>query len=207
MTAGGRHHRTCVHTKYRMPCDQYDALWEEGGGRCHICGQLERYQTGRGPLQIDHDARLGYWAVRGLLCVGCNVRLGTGTISGPEVDAYLAQPWYRSLPYAHLIAAEPPDERSPIELPEALRQVTIAARQFHAERARLPLDVKMVRQAKLVLVDAVRLASLSGGRQVDIAHATAGVWRTDDVLIAIRERREQPVIPRAWRAGDLLVAH
>ena len=85
----GRHQ----HRKYALSCEEFDLLWHRSGGRCEICGVLGRYSP-HGSLHIDHNALLGDWAVRGLLCSRCNTMLGVpGRIVGPEVDRYLATPW------------------------------------------------------------------------------------------------------------------
>lgn len=56
-----------IKTRYGMTREQYDALLEAQGGVCAICRAAV-------PQHIDHDHATG--AVRGLLCHGCNVRLG-----------------------------------------------------------------------------------------------------------------------------------
>jgi hypothetical protein len=185
--------RACVHTKYRMACHQFDRLHEAAGSRCQICGTPESELCGSPcsrRLQIDHEKKLGYWAVRGLLCVRCNVRLGLGRLAGPEVDCYLANPWYRSLPFAHLV--EPEEDCGPVlDLELAMDLVRRAAELFAAARKG---GSARARSERLDLVDAVRTAYRSGGRQCDIAAAT-GIWRPEDVLSAIRERRTQPKLP------------
>jgi hypothetical protein len=197
-----RHHRTCVHSKYLMTCEQYDALWEAADGRCQICEQLERYMPGktRGQLQIDHEPRLGYWAVRGLLCVACNVRIGSNTIDGPEVDRYLANPWYQTLPYVQAIKPEENGELPMLNKGVALRLVTEAAAAYSGVRL-LPKHYTLAREVRLGLVDAVRVAHHSGARQTEISTATRGLWDQGTVLAAIRERRQQPTVPLSWRRG------
>ena len=56
---------------------QYDEMLETQGGVCAICGEPEKgkHQNGKiRRLSVDHNHQTG--KVRGLLCVGCNVRLG-----------------------------------------------------------------------------------------------------------------------------------
>jgi hypothetical protein len=57
---------------YGMTLEQYDALLEEQDGLCAICGKAPK--NGGQRLYVDHDHDTG--AIRGLLCVGCNVHLG-----------------------------------------------------------------------------------------------------------------------------------
>lgn len=71
---------------YQLTCDEMGALLTRSGGVCEICGR------GMRKPYIDHDHELGKWAVRGLLCPSCNVRLALrpGFLDEPEVVAYLA---------------------------------------------------------------------------------------------------------------------
>lgn len=71
-----RHHpegKTCFHfTRYRLTCDEYDALRARANGRCEICGTPEG-ETAQRRLVIDHfHAKNGASFVRGLLCDRCN---------------------------------------------------------------------------------------------------------------------------------------
>lgn len=84
-------HSTCQHKRYRMLCDEFDLLILRSGGRCEIC-DIPGEDSPYGRLFIDHDAWLGWWAVRGLLCGTCNSKTGRGW-RAPAVDRYLAQPW------------------------------------------------------------------------------------------------------------------
>lgn len=86
-----RVHAKCAHRRYRLSCEQMDALRADAGERCHICQKLERYTAG---LRIDHDHDIAIWAVRGLLCPPCNGGLERGWLKGPEVDHYLENPWF-----------------------------------------------------------------------------------------------------------------
>jgi hypothetical protein len=52
----------------------YNAMLEEQGGGCAICGRQDASQAKR-RLHVDHDHATG--AIRGLLCHGCNVGLGS----------------------------------------------------------------------------------------------------------------------------------
>jgi Autographiviridae endonuclease VII len=50
---------------------EYEAMLEDQGGRCRICGRPPREGSS---LHVDHDAKTG--RVRGLLCFRCNAALG-----------------------------------------------------------------------------------------------------------------------------------
>lgn len=88
--------RRCTHDNYLLTCEQYDELLDATGGRCQMCG-IRGDDTERGVLSIDHEGVLGYWAVRGLLCQPCNVRVEWPDLRGTAGDAYLSAPWYRGL--------------------------------------------------------------------------------------------------------------
>jgi len=62
--------------KYGITIADYDALLEEQGGGCAICGAERSFtKGGKGKrLAVDHDHETG--EVRGLLCVTCNRGLG-----------------------------------------------------------------------------------------------------------------------------------
>lgn len=83
----------CGHKLYRLNCDDYDRLVAHADGRCQICKALPE-ETGHGYLVVDHDAQVGQWAVRGLLCSDCNSALPCGTRPSWAL-AYLDRPWWR----------------------------------------------------------------------------------------------------------------
>jgi hypothetical protein len=90
----GEWHRSCQHKNYRLTCADYETLVAEIGNRCQICG-TPGPDTWRRKLVIDHDHKVGQWAVRGLLCPPCNTAL---TREGPTTDrqaTYLTAPWYQ----------------------------------------------------------------------------------------------------------------
>lgn len=67
--------------KYGLTIEQYDKMFQEQGGVCAICGQPETHsnQTGIKTLGVDHDHATG--KIRGLLCLVCNLKLGTVEIN------------------------------------------------------------------------------------------------------------------------------
>lgn len=87
-----RDHDTCTnHRRYKLSCQQYEGLLERADGICEMCRRpLARGPRGR--LAIDH---LGpSWAVRGLLCNGCNAGLGDENRSYRNAEEYLANAWW-----------------------------------------------------------------------------------------------------------------
>lgn len=102
--------RPCSHRVYQLDCDEYERLLTHADGRCQICGVAPE-RTEQGFLVVDHDAGVGQWAVRGLLCTNCNTALPMGSTSAAASD-YLAAPWWK-LELARLgarpdLAPEPP---------------------------------------------------------------------------------------------------
>jgi hypothetical protein len=83
----------CGHRIYQLDCEAYDRLVEHAGNRCQIC-QAAPDQTKHGFLMVDHDASVGQWAVRGLLCSTCNTGIPAGSSPAWAAD-YLASPWWR----------------------------------------------------------------------------------------------------------------
>lgn len=63
-----------LRTKYGLTHDDYARMLETQGGLCAICTTDK--PGGRGVFHVDHDHTTG--AVRGLLCHGCNIMLGSG---------------------------------------------------------------------------------------------------------------------------------
>lgn len=64
--------------KYGLTVQGYDAMYDQQGGQCVICGVPQaRVGTGAGRAEVlcvDHDHDTG--AIRGLLCGRCNGGLG-----------------------------------------------------------------------------------------------------------------------------------
>ncbi|MFD3520432.1 endonuclease domain-containing protein [Streptomyces sp. NPDC058653] len=98
----------CAHKAYELACDDYDRLIEHARGVCEICG-IAPEQTGHGFLVVDHDATVGQWAVRGLLCSDCNSALPCGSSPGWARE-YLAHPWWKIELERQGASADTPDE-------------------------------------------------------------------------------------------------
>jgi hypothetical protein len=101
--------RCLNHRRYKLSCDQYDDLLKRSGGVCEICRRpLARTRGSR--LAIDH---LGpFWAVRGLLCNGCNGLLQDDRADFRTAAEYLASAWWEqqcsALGFPLTIRPEPP---------------------------------------------------------------------------------------------------
>lgn len=103
------HGRCDTHRHYKLGCDQYERLLARCGQRCEIC-RASVAGTTAGKLFIDHSGPK--WAVRGLLCNGCNTRLrdGRGWFQGSA--EYLSRTWWvqecARVGVPSAIAPEPP---------------------------------------------------------------------------------------------------
>lgn len=82
---------SCNHKHYSLSCEEFEALLARANHSCEICGR-PGVETGHEKLFIDHDPRIGLWAVRGLLCGSCNSRLANDNAFSEEVEAYLLLP-------------------------------------------------------------------------------------------------------------------
>lgn len=58
---------------YKVPYGTYEILLKAQGGKCAICGTTN--PGGRGDFHVDHCHDTN--AIRGLLCHGCNVGIGS----------------------------------------------------------------------------------------------------------------------------------
>lgn len=67
--------------RYKIHSADYERMLVDQQGKCKICGTSEFHGPGKRP-HIDHDHTTG--AVRGLLCVRCNVLIGMAR-ENPEV--------------------------------------------------------------------------------------------------------------------------
>lgn len=87
---------------YHLTSGQYGELVDRAAGSCDMCRQPARPRHNKTALVIDHDHQLGWRAVRGLICYGCNTALGkleNGAASCAKHQAaltYLSAPWYAS---------------------------------------------------------------------------------------------------------------
>lgn len=67
-----------LRTKYNLSISDYDAMEQEQGGLCALCHRPEMTtESGKAKrrLSVDHDHHTG--AVRALLCITCNIGLGS----------------------------------------------------------------------------------------------------------------------------------
>lgn len=64
--------RNQLKSKFNITPEDYDRMLEDQGGRCAICKR--HWSTLNRRLGIDHNHETGQ--IRGLLCAGCNTRLG-----------------------------------------------------------------------------------------------------------------------------------
>jgi hypothetical protein len=90
-------HATHRHRWYGLTCEQYELMLKDCGQQCEACGCPSDQSGGIGKLAIDHDASVGNWAVRGLLCTGCNATLRYDRDAPEWAQPYLANPWYRRM--------------------------------------------------------------------------------------------------------------
>ena len=72
------HKANQLRAKYGITIEEYQAMLDNQGGVCKLCGLVETVKISRGEgvrsLAVDHDHNTG--KVRGLLCHQCNVVLG-----------------------------------------------------------------------------------------------------------------------------------
>lgn len=105
------HDRCNTHRGYKLSCDQYESLLARCGQRCEIC----RYVNGApGRLKMHIDHRGPRWAVRGLLCNGCNTRLQDANAFSGAAARYLVRPWWKRQCAAHGIPADPRNAQPPV---------------------------------------------------------------------------------------------
>ncbi len=96
-----RRNRTKSLKKYGLTIEQWETLFDSQGRRCAICDTCD---SGDGRWHTDHDAAIGPHAVRGILCVRCNI--GIGQFLHDEsllfyAAAYLVEQRRRMLPETH----------------------------------------------------------------------------------------------------------
>lgn len=61
--------------RYGLTLERFDEMWLSQGGRCRLCS-VELTTARSNGAHIDHTEADGETFVRGILCGGCNVRLG-----------------------------------------------------------------------------------------------------------------------------------
>ena len=81
-------HRAKTLAQYGLTPEDYDRMLAAQGGRCAICGTDNPGGQGN-RLHVDHDHETG--RVRGLLCQGCNARLGWFEPRQAQVMNYLLE--------------------------------------------------------------------------------------------------------------------
>lgn len=105
-----RAHGPCrTHRRYQLTCETYERMVAACGNRCQTCGRSGNEVTHR-RLVIDHDARIGWWAVRGLLCDGCNGQLRVDRPDPVWAKDYLTNPWYAEVLASAGLSTECPEE-------------------------------------------------------------------------------------------------
>lgn len=76
--------------KYKLSSDELDRIFAEQSGKCAICRRELLKEPGdrRKSAHIDHDHATG--AVRGLLCMNCNLGIGSLMESAELLDSAAA---------------------------------------------------------------------------------------------------------------------
>lgn len=88
------HAGSCLrHRRYQLTCGEFVVLLAELGDQCGIC-RIPGTEARPAYLVIDHDHEVGDWAVRGMLCSGCNRRIRGSRVPSVDAAGYLASPWY-----------------------------------------------------------------------------------------------------------------
>jgi hypothetical protein len=111
VTLSVKDHETHRHRRYSLTCAQFDGLLAACACRCQTCG-VPSPETSVGKLFIDHDGRIGMWAVRGLLCPRCNSQVRYDLPVPDWAWAYVADPWYLRMLRAAGLSAEMPEPTS-----------------------------------------------------------------------------------------------
>lgn len=105
------HERCDRHRHYKLSCEQYESLITRAGHLCEICRRVPG-APGRLKLFIDHGGPL--WAVRGLLCTGCNTRLEYENRFSQAASDYLDRSWWKQQCAAHGIPVDPRNAQPPV---------------------------------------------------------------------------------------------
>lgn len=166
------HGRCGRHQTYDLSCDEFDWLLVRCDGQCEHCGVLE-FETPHRQLHIDHDARVGWHAVRGMLCSRCNTNLDRGLLAADTAAAYLANPWWMD---PRVVAGRAERARRTDE-----KRMTLAGlAQF---KARAWTDAQRAARDTAILA-----AAADGIRQIDIAEAV-GLSQSRVQVLARQARR------------------
>lgn len=102
------HDRCSVHRHYKLSCGQYELLISRAGHCCEICRRRHPHRK----LFIDHCGPL--WAVRGLLCNGCNSRLEDDKRFSQAAADYLDNAWWMQQCAAIGVPADRRDAQPPV---------------------------------------------------------------------------------------------
>lgn len=122
-------HETCHHRIYSLTCEAYERLLARAGGRCELCA-VPASAVYRGKLLIDHEGRIGWHAVRGMVCPKCNAHMR-------RVDSGERPIAERELAYLKLSGHALPQGRRPVQ--------TIRPRQRTQQR-KSPVPRQVVRE-------------------------------------------------------------
>jgi len=77
--------------KYGITVADYEAMLTKQNGCCCICGKDRASPSGRHKhFSVDHCHATG--RVRGLLCTGCNAKLGWFELHTKAIEEYLIEP-------------------------------------------------------------------------------------------------------------------
>jgi hypothetical protein len=73
--------RQDIRRLYGLTLEQWGKMFTDQGGACKICGRIDR------KLCVDHSHKTG--EIRGLLCKGCNLKLGWFETKQDKIYQYL----------------------------------------------------------------------------------------------------------------------
>lgn len=88
-----QHVKCETHRQYALTCEQYEGLLARSGVVCERCGAGPETCVW-GKLAIDHDASVGQWAVRGLLCTECNTNMRRIQGGDQSLRRFIDNAWY-----------------------------------------------------------------------------------------------------------------
>jgi hypothetical protein len=187
-----------VRRRYNLSEADYWTIHARQEGKCAICLRSDR------KLCVDHDhyrKNINGVATRGLLCYGCNVRLGW-------IERYLRQDEWGARAHAYLVAPpiygranrKRPEKRAPapapfIPKPQAAEpRLAAASRRLRAlYKAKAPVPVHHTRSAP---------------PPIDVVAAEAaaiGIWRAEHITAPSPVVREA-ILKLPWGRPDAGVA-